>query len=54
MEIKDIRLIIKIDNKQPIELVYLTKSLFSLASQFSNFVEKNGKNQVEREAKTIC
>ena len=33
-EVKDIRFVIKIDNKNPVELVDLTKSLFSLASQF--------------------
>ena len=42
VEIKDIRLVIKIDNKQPVELVDLTKSLFSIASQFSSYDEKNG------------
>ena len=36
------QLVIKIDNNNPVELVDLTKSLFSLASQFSNYVEKNG------------
>jgi hypothetical protein len=50
-ELKDIRLVIKIDNNNPVELVDLTKSLFSLASQFSNYVEKNGNNKLEREAK---
>ena len=39
VEIKDIRLVIKIDNKQPVELVDLTKSLFSIASQFSFYAE---------------
>ncbi len=51
VEIKDIRLVIKIDNKQPVELVDLTKSLFSIASQFSSYAEKNGSHKLEREAK---
>lgn len=50
-EVKDIRFVIKIDNKNPVELVDLTKSLFSLASQFSSYVEKNGNHKEEREAK---
>lgn len=50
-EVKDVRLIIKIDNKNPVELVDLTKSLFSLASQFTSYVEKNGNHKEEREAK---
>jgi hypothetical protein len=48
---QDTKLIIKISNKEPIELVDLTKSLFSLASQFSSYVEKNGTSKEEREAR---
>jgi hypothetical protein len=47
---KDVRLIIHIENKQPIELMDLTKSLVSLASQFNDFV-KTTANVENREAK---
>lgn len=47
---KDVRLIIHIENKQPIELMDLTKSLVSLASQFNDFV-KSTANIENREAK---
>jgi hypothetical protein len=48
---QDTKLIIKISNRDPIELVDLTKSLFSLASQFSSYVEKNGTSKEECEAR---
>ncbi len=51
IERQDARLVIKIDNKEPIELVDLTKSLFSIASQFTTYVQKNGQFKEEREAK---
>jgi len=51
VEKQDTKLIVEISNKQPIELVDLTKSLLSLASQFSSYVEKNGTNKEEREAR---
>ncbi len=50
-EVKDIRLIIEIQNKQPLELLDLTKSFVSLASQFNNYVGKNGDSKENREAK---
>lgn len=46
----DIRLIIHIENKRPIELMDLTKSLVSLASQFNEYVKTTG-NISNREAK---
>lgn len=49
--IQDIRLVIKIENKNPIELIDLTKSLVSLASQFDSFVSKNADCKENREAK---
>lgn len=50
-EIQDVRLILKIDNKQPIELMDLTRSLVALASQFDKHVSKNGDSKENREAK---
>ena len=47
----DVRLIIKIENKRPIELFDLTRSLVSLASQFDSYVEKNADSKENREAK---
>lgn len=35
---EDIRLIIEIKNKQPLELMELTKSLIALGSQFNSYV----------------
>jgi len=51
LEREDARLIVKIDNKEPIELVDLTKSLLSLASQFSTYTEQYGHSKEEKEAK---
>jgi len=48
---QDIRLIIKIENKRPIELFDLTKSLVSLATQFDSYVEKYADCKESREAK---
>lgn len=48
---KDIRLIIEIHNKQPLELLDLTKSLVALASQFNSYASKNGDSKENREAK---
>lgn len=50
-ESKDIRLVIEIKNQQPLELLDLTKSLVSLASQFNSYVSKNGDSKENREAK---
>jgi hypothetical protein len=49
-QIKDIRLVIHIENIKPIELMDLTKSLVSLASQFNDYV-KTTANVEHREAK---
>jgi len=50
-EAKDIRFIIEIKNKHPLELLDLTKSLVSIASQFNSYVVKNGDSKENREAK---
>lgn len=50
-ETNDVRLIIEIHNKRPLELLDLTKSLVSVASQFESFVSKNGDSKESREAK---
>lgn len=47
----DIRLVIKINNKQPVELIDLTKSLVSLASNFDRYSTKNAKSKEDKEAK---
>jgi hypothetical protein len=44
-------LIFKIENKRPIELIDLTKSLFSVSNQFSDYVSRVGNSKEEREAK---
>lgn len=51
VEIKDIRLVIEVKNKEPIELMDLTKSLVSLASQFNSYVAKTADSKDNREAK---
>lgn len=48
---QDIRLVIKISNKRPIELIDLTKSLVSLATQFDSYVAKNYDCRESKEAK---
>ena len=50
-EIQDIRLIIAINNKQPIELFDLTKSLVALATNFDRFTSENGQNKDAKDAK---
>lgn len=50
-ETKDIRLIIEIKNEQPLELLDLTKSLVSWASQFNTYAAKFGDSKEDREAK---
>lgn len=47
---QDIRLIIKIDNSKPLELLELTKSFVSLANQFNSFVADSS-TSTDREAK---
>lgn len=49
--IPPISLLIKIENKQPVELLDLTKSLISLSSQFDSYVSANCECKEEREAK---
>lgn len=49
--IQDVRLVIKIENKRPIELLDLTKSLVSIATQFDSYVDKNADSKENREAK---
>jgi hypothetical protein len=50
-ERKDIRLIIEIKNEHPLELLDLTKSLVSWASQFNTYASKFGDSKENREAK---
>lgn len=50
-ETHDVRLVIKIENKRPIELFDLTKSLVSLATQFNSYVDRNADCKENREAK---
>jgi hypothetical protein len=50
-KIPESSLIFKIENKRPIELIDLTKSLISLSNQFSNYVFREGNSKEEREAK---
>jgi hypothetical protein len=47
----DIRLVIKIENNNPIELIDLTKSLVALANQFDSFISKHADSKENREAK---
>ena len=49
--ITETSLILKIENKRPIELITLTKSLISVSNQFSDFVTREGNSKEEREAK---
>jgi len=49
-QIQDVRLIIKIDNKRPIELLDLTRALVSLANQFDCYVDKYADTPENREA----
>ena len=48
---KDIRLVIKITNNKPIELLDLTKSLVAFVNQFDSYVSENGQRKEDREAK---
>lgn len=49
--IPETSLIFKIENKRPIELIDLTKSLISVSNQFSDYVTRKGNSKEEREAK---
>lgn len=44
-------LIFKIENKKPLELIDLTKSLISVSNQFADYVSREGNSKEEREAK---
>jgi len=44
-------LIFKIENKKPIELIDLTKSLISDSNQFADYVSREGNSKEERKAK---
>lgn len=48
---KEIKLVIEIHNKKPIELLDLTKSLVAFANQFDSYVSANGQRKEDREAK---
>lgn len=48
---KEIKLVIAIHNKKPIELLELTKSLVAFANQFDNYVSINGERKEDRQAK---
>ncbi len=48
---QDVRLVIKIENNNPIELFDLTKSLVALANQFDNYATQNADSIENREAK---
>lgn len=50
-EIQDIRLIITINNRQPVELLDLTKSLVALSNNFDRYTSENGETKENREAK---
>ncbi|NOU19389.1 MAG: hypothetical protein HOO91_17675 [Bacteroidales bacterium] len=50
-QIQDIRLVINLKNNNPIELLDLTKSLVSLATQFNSYVTKNADTKENKEAK---
>ena len=44
-------LIFKLENKKPIELIDLTKSLISVSNQFAEYASKDGNSKEQREAK---
>jgi hypothetical protein len=50
-QLEDIRLVIKIQNNDPIELIDLTKSLVALANNFDRHSSKEGSSKQEKEAK---
>lgn len=50
-EIQDTRLIIKIENKNPVELLDLTKSLVALSKNFERYSQRHGVTQETKEAK---
>ncbi|RXP51945.1 hypothetical protein EC396_12070 [Lutibacter sp. HS1-25] len=50
-ESKNISLRVEIKNKEPLELIELTKSLTSLSNQYNSYSENNGFTEDERHAK---
>jgi hypothetical protein len=50
-EAKNISLRVEIKNKEPIELIELTKSLASLSNQYNSYSEINGYTEKERHSK---
>lgn len=50
-EAKNISLRVEIKNKEPLELIELTKSLTSLSNQYNSYTESNGFTEKERHAK---
>lgn len=50
-QVQEISLTIEINNKKPVELVELTKSLIALGNQYNNFIQKNGGTEEEKNAK---
>ena len=50
-EINDVRLVVEIKNKHPLELLELTKSLVSLANQFNSYTSDLNTSKEDREAK---
>lgn len=51
VQIEDIRLIITIKNKQPVELLDLTKSLVALSTNFDRYTSEHGETKEHKEAK---
>ncbi len=47
----DVSLLIEIKNKQPVELIDLTKSLISLGNQFNNYTLQSGDQLENREGR---
>lgn len=50
-EAQDIRLVVEIKNKEPLELMELTKSFVSLANQFNSYASNFGDSKENRAAK---
>ncbi len=51
MEIQDTHLVVEIKNKEPLELIDLTKSLVALGNQYASYASKNADSKIDREAK---
>lgn len=51
MQLQDVRLVVTIENKMPVELIDLAKSLFALSDQFTDYVSANAQNRNERAAR---